>query len=202
MIERVLDCDSTNIVKCCKGKYKHILNYVWRYEGDSFDKYETPTIPKPKEIKVKEPSIFESIPVISYYYNGKVRKIYRNIIEASKDTGINKVNIIKCCRGQQITSGKRIWRFKGDDFNKYNTEIPKRPIRLFTEEEKRIMRDKALEYPYTKKVSKRVGVYDLNGNFIKEIPSVTQATKEYGSGVAFVLRGEYSQIRGYKFKLL
>ena len=31
-----------NIGACCKGKYKSIGGYVWRYAGDPFDKYELP----------------------------------------------------------------------------------------------------------------------------------------------------------------
>ena len=32
----------SNIGACCKGKYKSIGGYVWRYAGDPFDKYELP----------------------------------------------------------------------------------------------------------------------------------------------------------------
>lgn len=183
------DYNVNGIIRVCNGNLKTSNNFIWRFEGDAFDKYDLP---------IDQLYDYDK-PVVRYDMNANIIKEYNSMREASKELGIILQGIKNACTGYTVYCAKSIWRYKGDDFKKYSIE---KPIRTYTEEEKQIMRDKALEHPYTKKVSKKVGVFDLNGNFIKEIPSVTQATKEYGSGVAFVLRGEYSQTRGYKFKIL
>ena len=42
IIARELNVSESNVTKACKGRYKQLINYVWRYEGDAFDKYDTP----------------------------------------------------------------------------------------------------------------------------------------------------------------
>lgn len=42
IIARELNVSESNISKACKGKYKHLINYVWRYEGDAFNLYDIP----------------------------------------------------------------------------------------------------------------------------------------------------------------
>ena len=43
-------------------------------------------------------------------------------------------------------------------------------------------------------------VYDINGNFIEEFPSIAETIKKYSRGVEKVLKGVQQQCKGYIFK--
>lgn len=52
-----------------------------------------------------------------------------------------------------------------------------------------------------KKHQKRpILVYDVNSNFVEEIPSITEAVKKYSGGVQKVLKGIQQQCKGFIFK--
>jgi len=91
--------------------------------------------------------------VSQYDLDGNWIRDYDSIYEASEDTGINKGNICECCRGKYKSAGKYIWRYYGDN-------PPKK---------------------YTNKTLKSVCQYDLDGNFIMEFDSITEAAKKTGS---------------------
>jgi len=48
-----IDRQASSITRCCKGKRKRVANFVWRYEGDAFNKYETELMSR-KGIKFTE----------------------------------------------------------------------------------------------------------------------------------------------------
>lgn len=50
-----------------------------------------------------------------------------------------------------------------------------------------------------KNQKKPIIVYDLNGNFIEELESITEATLKYGTSVKKVLRGQQNSTKGYVF---
>lgn len=52
-----------------------------------------------------------SRPVKMFDFNGKLLAEYPSIKKASEQTGINKVAISNCCRGQTKTSGGYIWKY-------------------------------------------------------------------------------------------
>lgn len=43
-------------------------------------------------------------------------------------------------------------------------------------------------------------VYDVNSNFIEELPTITSAIKKYSRGVEKVLKGVQQQCKGFIFK--
>ena len=90
-------------------------------------------------------------------------------------------------------------RFVNDEFNKYQT---KKSIRYISNEQIERLRQIGLSSEHTKKVSKRVEMYDLKDNFIKEYSSVTQAIKENGTGVIEVLNGRQRKTHGLIFKFI
>lgn len=60
--------------------------------------------------------------VYQYSLNGELLNIYRSLGEAEKLTGISFEGIAAVCRGVNKTTGGYIWRYKGDSFDKYQTE--------------------------------------------------------------------------------
>lgn len=95
--ERVTGLYSNSISKCCLGKQEYVGNFIWRYEGDAFDKFSGfPT---------------RKIAVIQYDKNYiEVRK-WESIREIQKTLGYDHAAISRCCRGQQKTSYGFIWKF-------------------------------------------------------------------------------------------
>lgn len=97
-------------------------------------------------------NIYEGIRVIRYDNKGNVIKEYNNIREAAEELNTFKQSIVKCCRGQLITSVNSIWRFEGDAFDKYKT----RKIRNVSKD-------------------KTVLQIDINGDIIKEYKNIKEA---------------------------
>lgn len=58
------------------------------------------------------------------------------------------------------------------------------------------------EYKDKRNIKKAVAQYDLNGNYIKTFSSITQACKEFGTGVQKVLRNQADSCKNYVFKFI
>ena len=87
---------SIGIGKCCLGKQTTANRLHWCYKG-------------------QEP---HDIPKCSFKYGYKrpvicieTQKTYNSIVEASRDTHINKKCISDCCLGKQYTAGKLHWKY-------------------------------------------------------------------------------------------
>lgn len=53
-------------------------------------------------------------PIVQYTKNGEFIRNWKGASEASKETGINSVNINQACNGKLKTSGGFIWKFKNN----------------------------------------------------------------------------------------
>lgn len=193
-----LGIDSSNIVKCCKGKMKYVGGYVWRNVGDAFDKYPLPTPKKVKEVKVKQPTAYD-VKVNQYDREGNLIASYPTIYEAERNTRSYRQMILKCCRGDAVTSGKCIWRFDGEPFDKYPTKV-EREKRTVSAETRERLRQTNLNTDYTKKVSKPVEAYNSKGELVYRFPSLGEAIRQCGNGVVKALNGQYKQHHGYIWK--
>ena len=98
-----ITANGANIVSCMCGKKKSAYDYVWRYRGDSFDKYELPIIKN----------------VEQYSLDGKYIATYEKAVIASNETKISINAIRSCCRGTCKTGDGYIWCYKGDSPNTY-----------------------------------------------------------------------------------
>lgn len=177
--------DTSNISKCCRGQILYHNGYVWRYENDPFDKFPIPISKQPKP--AKEPNIYESRGVVRYALDGTPIKEYKNLNEASVETGGDKQCLLKACTGKLRTSLKSIWRFKDDPFDKYPTEAPKRTV---SEEQREASRQRALNSEHNKSVSCRIGKFDpATGELVEVFPSLGRAMAKDGKKVANVVYG-------------
>lgn len=91
---------NSNIIACCKGKYKHAGGYIWKYE-------ELSHIKDKKSIKKQL-----NKPVIQYTLENEFIKEYKSIGEATKFTNGHRQHISECCHGKLRSSGGYIWKFK------------------------------------------------------------------------------------------
>lgn len=91
---------SPAIYQCCGGQVKQASGFVWRYEGDAFDKYDT--IQRSNEDRKQR--------IAKCSEGGEIFEIYRSQSEASRMTGISQGNIGACCRGERNKAGGYVWR--------------------------------------------------------------------------------------------
>ena len=97
-------------------------------------------------------NIYEGTKVMRYDLNGNVIKEYNSIKEAAEELNTFKQSILKCCRGELISSVNSIWRFEGDAFDRYKID-KKRNINI----------------------DKSVIQIDINGDIINEYKSCKEA---------------------------
>lgn len=98
-ITNELSFDYSGIYKVCHGNGNYAYGYVWRFEGDSFDKY---TIKSGKK-------------KINQYCNEQYIKTFESIKEAADALNISASNI-SCVlhRGSLKTAGGYKWYFESD----------------------------------------------------------------------------------------
>ena len=88
-------CFLQQITQCCKGTYKSAGGYQWKYEGS------------------KKPDVYfyrESYYIQQFSKEGQFLNQYKTAVEASQKTGVSRVGIIHCYKGETKTSGGFIWR--------------------------------------------------------------------------------------------
>ena len=115
---------------------------------------------------------------------GKQYSVHRLVAEAfcEKHEGCNEVN-----HKNEIKTDNRAENLEWCD-RKYNVNFGTAP-------QKRIRHNKG--------TSRRVRQYDMNGNFIKEFPSMKEAQRQTGifnSSICFAIKGRYSHAGGYKWE--
>lgn len=99
------DISLSAIWLCCNGYNARTSRGIFRYKGESFNKYVT--------LKSCE------IPVVCYDLQGNFIKEYNSITKAAIAVGATAIQISEACNGVQYTSKGYVWRFKGDSFNKH-----------------------------------------------------------------------------------
>jgi sulfur relay (sulfurtransferase) DsrC/TusE family protein len=115
-----------------------------------------------------------------YDLNGKLLQEFNSAREANRKIGANYKLIHKCCVGNLIAEHNRIWRFKNDDFNKFSTK------------------------PKIDTTIKKVKQYKMNGEFIKEYNSISEASglnKITLSNISMCLRQQRNSAGGFLWKI-
>lgn len=111
----------SHISSCCLGKRVVVYGYIWRYHNDSFNKFDN----KDDIEKYKQSLKNMTSKIDQYDLNGNLIYTYRNIKEIyNKLSYIGKINtfqngIIRCCQGNSKNAYGFIWRYHGDNFDKY-----------------------------------------------------------------------------------
>ena len=104
-----------NIFSVCNGDTKTAFGYVWRYENDPFDLFDS------KHSNDK--------PVLQYTKSGELVKKYSTMRAAAKALGVfdkegnpRCSQICSCCGGHKLTAYGYVWRYDGDSFEKYRNK--------------------------------------------------------------------------------
>lgn len=105
-----------NIFQCCVGKREYAYKRIWRYSCDSFDKYEVKHTQEEIE-RYKNRTV-----ICQYSLDGTLIKSYPSISNAAMSLGYKynrTTDISNCCKGITRTAFGYVWRFDGDEFDKY-----------------------------------------------------------------------------------
>lgn len=142
-----LNCSSSAIGECCNGKQMYVQGYVWRYDGDPFDKYPV-NIVKSDKSPIGYISANHCKSVDCYDVYGNYITSFGSMTNASIFCNGDVTNIINCCNNKTATVCSLVFRYSGDSFFKF---IPK--------------------YTWKDEVRK-IDIYNQNGMFIKTINNV------------------------------
>lgn len=94
----------SGISPVCLGKLKRCGNFVWRFKGEPFDKYDSSY-----QIQGK--------PVVQYDWYGNIIQTFPNAHIAEEKTGIKASTIQQVCTYLKASSGNYVWRYVNEEFN-------------------------------------------------------------------------------------
>lgn len=94
---------SSQVSACCNGKLQKIKGYIFRWNGEPFNKYYTGRLSNDKR------------PVIQIDTKGNTIAIYNSCADAERATGIPNTNIVKVCKGNtgRRKAGGYYWKYEG-----------------------------------------------------------------------------------------
>lgn len=94
-IERTFGYANSNIIACCRGKLITAYGFHWQY----VDKIKNENFKKPIDKRKRAIQCLE------------LKKIFESASEASRQTGVCRPNITKCCQGELKTAGGYHWDY-------------------------------------------------------------------------------------------
>lgn len=146
----------TSIYSCLNGHIATAYNYVWRYEGEAFDKYKTPKIKDGKTAKEKHN---KWKPIIELNKDGEIIKEYERSTEVTKELEIKTTSVFIV--NKRITKRNTVLIYKEN----YSEE-------LFDKEYKGLFESKNKRGSYGKEIE----VYDKNNNLIGKYKGIVAAS--------------------------
>jgi hypothetical protein len=144
-----------SIISCLKGKQKTGKGYQWLFKSEKHIKEGIKNIAPVEMTTWKNKG-----PVLQFSREGKLIKEFSCIKKAVKKTGINYDNIIKCLCSKKGTAGGFQWKRKRElskSSNCYKIDPVKKEI---SNRQKSLLQ------------------FDLNGKYIKEYPSIVEASRD------------------------
>lgn len=105
------------ISNAVNGKTKSTLGFIWRKEGEPFNKH-----PLPQKLKLLHREI---VRVDVYNTDGAFVGNYASISAAAKELGVNAGGLQKCLSGSAGRVGKYVARKEGEPFDKHQHSQPK-----------------------------------------------------------------------------
>lgn len=176
-IKQIAEYSHKNVNELIKILNENEIMYISQYNS---------VIPNGYNMQFGGKSPTESLkrPVNKYSLDGELLGTYESLSAAcaESDGALNHVHISECCRGILYTSGGYIWRYLGDDFNKYSKN------------DKRFV---------------PIDQYSKDGNFIKSFTSFSDAIyevfndknhKKYSSHITSCCKGNRKTAYGYVWR--
>lgn len=179
---REVDISSWVINDCILGKGKTAGGYQWRRAASGKEEPHQ-KVNDIEPVKYK-PSCRERA-VLQFDLKGNFIREYRNAAEAERKTNTGYDSIKACVSGKYRSAGNFQWRFRNDPLFKNGiVSIDPLPPPVYAR-------------------SKAVLQFDLEGNFVKEYPSVGTALREIGAKGACISNcslGKGKTAAGFQWK--
>lgn len=165
---------NSTIYKCCIGKCTYAFKRIWRYHGDSLNKYKLPD----KTVGNRE---YKIAPIDQYSKDGKFIKTYNSISEINiiNNTSWNLSHISECCKGKLYNAYDYVWRYQNEPFDKF-------PVH-----QKRFV--KCEQYDLNDN-------FICKYNSIKEACEAINKSVKQGSNITLCCKGKIKTAFGYKWK--
>lgn len=122
----------STIINACSKKKFQAGNFRWYYADDMIQPDKTKIIGEPRYYGEDKKYIgkakkcnellnneYSSVIIDSYDRYGNFLKTYIGYNDASKDTNCSKQSIYECCSGNSSYADRYVFRYHGDNFNKY-----------------------------------------------------------------------------------
>lgn len=173
-----ISCDS--LIECMKGENQTAGGFQWRYKRDMNVKagiYDIGPVKYSPDIRLRA--------VVQFDLDGNFIMEYSTIAQAVEFLDVDSPGISQCASGIHKTAGGFQWRYRDDPLFK-NGIVNIGP---------------APEYVTPNR--KAVLQFDLEGKFIKEYPSISEASRELGikeGNLSTCLKGKIKSCGGFQWK--
>jgi hypothetical protein len=168
------------IIDCLNGKAKTSAGFIWRYKSNASGSTKIEDIEP-----VKYDPNFRLRAVLQFDLHGHFIGEYRTITEAKNNVNTTCSSISLCASGKYKTAGGFQWRYKDDPIFT-NGICPIGPAK-----------------PTASPLRKAVYQFDLQGNFVKEYPSITEASRSFKISVGNInacLIGKVKSSGGFQWR--
>lgn len=226
VVEKQTGFSYRGVWSACTGRQLTFQGYIWRYEGDSFDKYPTKY---DYSIRKKAPCR----PIVKYSMDGVLIKVYNNGIRELKKEYKSVESIYDCLCGKNHTAYEHIWRYKGDampapippkrqiiqynldyeivakhksliDATKYVKSKHSTPISNCLHG--RVMTSLGYIWKYEdegKPVFRKINKMRMDGSFVKQYDTIGEIMREFGlkklSTISLCINGKVKSAFGFKW---
>ena len=166
----------TSIILCCKGEYKSVADYIWRYAWEELTQEHLEWCNTLSSDGLKKE-------INQYLRDGTFVCTYESIGEAHLKTGINRCRIGKCCRGVAKTAGDYLWKFSNEELTSEHIKWCNR-----------------IESSKGKHIKTSVVQYTMGGVFIATYESLNEAERATGisrKSIVAVCKGDREQVGDY-----
>lgn len=167
------------------GKTRLVKGYQWRYKKESH------FTDGPHDIEAVQYSVHtRARSLLQFDLQGKFKQEYPSVMEASRITGISPASISECARGNLVTAGGFQWRFKDDPLFKAREQDGEYAIKAAVRRKPRN--------------AKTILQFDLDGNFIREFPSISDARAALGfinAGFNRCISGKCLTAAGFQWRM-
>jgi hypothetical protein len=143
----------TSIAAALSNNTKSSGGFIWRYKGDE------------KNVAPRAPDIKRNRAVIKYSFAGKKIMEYISVKDAAEDIGVNYTSIVKACTSKKSCGGF-MWGYKDN--------VMQKTSKL---EENHSFTPSDVHFSNVKAIVK----FDLDGNRLKEYPSIKEAANAHNT---------------------
>lgn len=184
---KCLGINTSDIYECCNGIQKTAGGFIWRNHSDllteEYLEWCTSYGDPKKVVQISNDT-------------GEIIRVWKSISDIEKNLNIPSSYIYKCCNGKRSVSNDYIWMYE-KDATESNIEIALNRVG------KRKAMSNETKRKISKKNSKPIDQYTIDGDFIQTWESMSEASRKLGIGMSHIVqccKGQRNKTGGYMWK--